>query len=69
MTGFVWILFCEQSTVARTVSLKSTVKGRFGEQTYGYQGGKTGRRNSYGICDQHVHTALFKMDNQQGPTI
>ena len=22
-----------------------------------------------GIWDQHVHTAIFKMDNQQGPTI
>ena len=32
-------------------------------------GGKTGGRDSYGVCDGHVHTAIFKMDNQQGPTV
>ena len=26
-------------------------------------------RDSWGVWDGHVHTALFKMDNQQGPTI
>ena len=28
-----------------------------------------GRRDSQGIWDQEVHTAIFKMDNQQGPTV
>ena len=27
------------------------------------------RRDSYGVLDGHVHTAVFKMDNQQGPTV
>ena len=27
-----------------------------------------GGKNSQGFGDQHVHTAKFKMDNQQGPT-
>ena len=26
-------------------------------------------RNSLGVWDGHVHTAIFKMDNQQGPTV
>ena len=28
-----------------------------------------GRRNNYGVWDGHVHTAVFKMDSQQGPAI
>ena len=28
-----------------------------------------GERNSQGVWDGRVHTALFKMDNQQGPTV
>ena len=26
-------------------------------------------RNSQGVWDGHVDTAIFKMDNQQGPTV
>ena len=26
-------------------------------------------RDSQGVWDRHVHTAIFKMDNQQGPTV
>ena len=26
-------------------------------------------RDSQGVWDGHVHTAMFKMDNQQGPTV
>ena len=25
-------------------------------------------RDSQGVWDGHIHTAIFKMDNQQGPT-
>ena len=28
-----------------------------------------GGRNSQGVWDGHVHTAKFKMDNQQGPIV
>ena len=31
--------------------------------------GRDGRRGSSGVWDAHVHTALFKKDNQQGPTV
>ena len=36
------------------------------EQTYGCQGGKKGKRDSQRVWDGYVHTAIFKMDNQQG---
>ena len=26
-------------------------------------------RDSWGVGDGHVHTAIFKMDNKQGPTV
>ena len=26
-------------------------------------------RESRGVGDEHVHTAMFNMDNQQGPTV
>ena len=29
--------------------------------------GKDGGRDSYGVCDGHGHTAVFKIGNQQGP--
>ena len=25
--------------------------------------------DSWGVWDRHIHTAVFKMDNQQGPTV
>ena len=31
-------------------------------------GGRMRGRDSWGVWDGHVHTAIFKMDNQQGPT-
>ena len=31
--------------------------------------GRDGGRDSSGVWDAHVHTALFKKDNQQGPTV
>ena len=30
--------------------------------------GTDGGRDSQGVWDGHVHSAIFKMDNQQGPT-
>ena len=32
-------------------------------------GRRMGERDNYGVWDGHVHTAIFKMDNQQGPTV
>ena len=38
---------------------------RLGEWAYGCQRG----RDSYGLWGGQVHTAIFKMDNQQEPTL
>ena len=32
-------------------------------------GGKMRGRDSQGIWDRHVHTAIFKIDNQEGPPV
>ena len=29
----------------------------------------TGVRDSWGVWEGHVHTGVFKMDNQQGPIV
>ena len=42
---------------------------RHRERTYGYQRGKDGGRGRLGVWDWHVHTAIFKIDNQQGPIV
>ena len=42
---------------------------RLREWTYGCQGEGCGGRDSQGVWDGHVHTAIFKMDNQQGPIV
>ena len=39
------------------------------EQTYGCQRGGKGQMGSWRVWDGYVHTAIFKMDNQQGPTV
>ena len=31
--------------------------------------GKGEGRDSLGVCDRHVHIAVFRMTNQQGPTV
>ena len=42
---------------------------RLGEGACGRQGLRMGGSNSSGVWDGHVHTAIFKMDSQQGHTI
>ena len=32
-------------------------------------GGRIEERDSYRVWDGHVHTVIFKMDSQQGPTV
>ena len=32
-------------------------------------GGKDGGRDSQGVWDGHGHTAVFNMENQQGPAV
>ena len=42
---------------------------RLTEGTYGCGGRKMGGRDSLGVQDGHVHSAMFKTDDQQGPTV
>ena len=42
---------------------------RLGGQTYDCQRGRMQRRDGQGVWNGHVHTTVFKMDNQQGPTV
>ena len=42
---------------------------RPGEWTYDYQGRRVSGRDRLGVWGWHVHTAIFKVDNQQGPTV
>ena len=42
---------------------------RLREQIYGYQGRRVGGRDRLEVWDSHVHTAIFKIDNQQVPTV
>ena len=37
--------------------------------TYGYQCRTTGGKGSQGIWNGHVHIAIIKTDNQQGPAV
>ena len=40
---------------------------RLREETYGYHGGRVGEMDRLGFGDWHIHTATFKIYNQQGP--
>ena len=42
---------------------------RHRKQTYGYQVGKGGGRDKLGVWDQQIHTTIYKVDKQQGPTV
>ena len=41
------------------------------QRNYGCQGGRmrTGQLQGKGVWNGHVHTAVFKIDNQQGPSV
>ena len=42
---------------------------RLYKQMYGYQRGNVGGRDKLGVWDYHIHTTIYKIDNQQGPTV
>ena len=48
---------------------KIEITHRLREGIYGFQLGRMGGTKRWGVWDGHVHTAIFKMDNQQVPTI
>ena len=42
---------------------------RYLKQTYGYQRGNMVGRDKSGAWDEHAYTTIYKIDNQQGPTV
>ena len=50
------------------MNLLTKQKHRLREGAYGLPAGRMRGRDSYGAWDGHVYTAIFKMDNQRGPT-
>ena len=63
-----------QAIVVEGVPLHPGIKNfsgthRLREWTYGYQWGSVAERDRLGVWDCHVYTAIFKVDNQQGPTV
>ena len=52
------------------MNLKKQKKAhRLRDRIYGYRGKGGDKRDRLGVWDRHVHTVLFKMVNQQGPTV
>ena len=51
------------------LSTKQKQTHRLREWTYGYQGWRVGESDRLGVWDWHVHTAIFKIDNQKEPAV
>ena len=49
--------------------LKQKETHRLQKQTYSYQRGKVGKRDKLGVWDSHIHSTIYEIDNQQGPTV
>ena len=42
---------------------------KYQKQTYGYQRGNVAGKDKSGTWDEHTHTTIYEIDNQQGYTI
>ena len=42
---------------------------RYRKQSYGFQRENVVGRDKSGAWDEHTHATLYKIDNQQGPTV
>ena len=70
-TNIIWYhLYAEsKKMIQMNLFTKQKQTHRLRERTYGYQRGRVGGRDRLGVWDWHVHSAIFKIDNQQGPTL
>ena len=51
------------------LSIKQKQNQRHREQTRGCQGGGCWERDGLGVWDQQMQTGIYRMDEQQGPTV
>ena len=67
----IWYRFHMESKKMMQMNLftKQKQTHRHRKQTYGYQRGKMGGKDKLGVWDWQVHSTIFKINNQQGPTI
>ena len=56
----------QKEMIQMNLSAKEKQTHPLQEQVYGCQGRRMWRKDSQGVWDQHVHTAMFKKDNQRG---
>ena len=57
----------EKETIQRELINKTGTQSQIREGNFGCQRRSMGGRESQGVWDGHGHTALFIMENQQGP--
>ena len=64
------LFFNEKFLNATAEPTKQKQNHRLGKSTYGYQRGKVGGGvYKLGVWDWYIHITIFKMDDQQGPTV
>ena len=63
-----WEVWNLKEMIQMNFCTKLSQTRRLREQTYD-AGGRVWGRYSQGVWDGHVHTAIFNMDDQQGPTV
>ena len=59
----------ESRTWYGLIHIQPREKNLHRKQAYGYQRGKVGSRDKLGVWDWHIHTTIFKIDNQQGSNV
>ena len=48
---------------------KTETDSQTSKQTYGYQRENVGGRDKLAVWDSHIHTTIYKIDSQLGPTL
>ena len=48
---------------------KTETDSQTSKQTYGYQRENVGGRDKLAVLDSHIHTTIYKIDSQLGPTL
>ena len=54
----------EKKKIQTNLLAKDKQTHRLQKQIYGYQKGKVEGRDKLGVWDSHIHTTIYKTDNQ-----